>query len=429
MKNIPILFLIIVASICPCVAAPEQRLADLAATKRAAALKMTVQMKAVKAGASGHFRGHSWGVFISDDGLALVSVMVLCTGQKPVVIAADGTTLKFGTILGIFPEQNLVLMKFKYRPKLWLRLAPKEPEVGEEISLVRLDPKNTMDGVGPPVFGPIMAKRSIVTTNLPVDHFMRGLSLGASVTLEQHAAQGGGWFAINRDGDLVAFYQGMRPTGRNVLIHLSPIASIADQIEKLATSGQSIPFPLADNRIPIDLAVLDSDWGLMCSALNRKDLTTVRRLHKKLQERYPTSGQLRTILSKMALPKAEVAQKSTPTFDPDISAIEQIYNLIPEVNEKFGKNDHEGAIETTKKIVELCPEDYPDYREQLAMLYLKTNRFKDAERLFREAYSSCPESIKLCEEIESFLIKQNKLEEADVMTKRIYELEEVYRRR
>ena len=426
MKTVPILLLIIIASICTGVALPEQRLADLAASKRAAALKMVLPRRS---SAIAHHKVQSLGVFISDDGLALVDVTLLCLGQKPMVVTADGTTLKFGTILGIFPEQHLALMKFKHRPKLWLRLAPKEPEVGEEIALVTHDVKNTMDGVGPPVSGPIMAKRSIVTVSLQVDQFMRGLSLGTSLTQKQYMNQGGGWFAINRDGDLAAFFQGMRPTGRNTLIHLSPIVSIADQVEKLANSGQSIPFPLAKDRIPMDLAVLDSDWTLMCSAHNRRDFTAVRRLHKKLKARYPTSGQLKTILSKMDVAELEAEQRGNRTSGAEGSALEQIYNLTPEVNEKFGKSDYKGAIALMEKIVELSPKDHPGYREQLAMLYLEVDRLEDAERLFRDAYSSCPESIDLCEKLESLLIKQNKLKEADVMTKRIYELEKIYRRR
>jgi hypothetical protein len=82
-------------------------------------------------------------VFISEDGLALMNVLPLCTTQRPVITAADGTTLKFGAILGIFPTQDLALMKFQHRPKVWLRLAPNEPDVGEQLALVTIDVEDT----------------------------------------------------------------------------------------------------------------------------------------------------------------------------------------------------------------------------------------------------------------------------------------------
>ena len=44
-------------------------------------------------------------------------------------LAAGKNQLELGSILGIFPEPELALVNFKHRPKSWLDLAEKEPEI------------------------------------------------------------------------------------------------------------------------------------------------------------------------------------------------------------------------------------------------------------------------------------------------------------
>ena len=117
----------------------EEALSKLATTKRGSAIKMT------QVGEE-EVMNSSYGAFISEDGLALVDLEMLAKGKEPMVVAADAK-LEFGTILGVFPEQNLALMKFDHRPQTWLRIAPEEPEEGEILAFIPI-PIDGSDIVG-----------------------------------------------------------------------------------------------------------------------------------------------------------------------------------------------------------------------------------------------------------------------------------------
>ena len=158
----------------------------------------------------------------------------LARPQKPTVVTADGTALKIGTILGIFPLEELAPIKFEHRPKFWLRIAPQEPEVGEIIALVPIDIKGLMNAEVPPTLGQVMAKRTESTANLRLCPFKRVLSLGLAGPLEQSAMTLPGSFAINRHGTLVAVYAGIQMIRNQALRFVAPVADLREQIDKLA---------------------------------------------------------------------------------------------------------------------------------------------------------------------------------------------------
>lgn len=188
-------------------------LAELAGTKRAAVLRAIVWQTASERDRE----AWSIGVFISADGLALMDLQGLVKQKKPTIEVADGKRLEFGKILGIFPEQELALMKFNHHPKAWISLASKEPEIGETLALLPLDQINQWKSEIPAVVGPVMAKRSSTTPNLRVTRFTKTLSLGAGLSPVQRASLGPGCFAIDREGKLVAFTNGTDSSGRQVL--------------------------------------------------------------------------------------------------------------------------------------------------------------------------------------------------------------------
>ena len=150
------------------------------------------------------------------------------------MVTADGTALKIGTILGIFPLEELAPIKFEHRPKFWLRIAPQEPEVGEIIALVPIDIKDLMNAEVPPILGQVMAKRTESTANLRLCPFKRVLSLGLAGPLEQSAMTLPGSFAINRHGTLVAVYAGIQMIRNQALRFVAPVADLREQIDKLA---------------------------------------------------------------------------------------------------------------------------------------------------------------------------------------------------
>jgi hypothetical protein len=125
------------------------------------------------------------GAFISDDGLALVNLGSLARKQKPTVWIDKGdkmAKLKLGSILAILPELELALVKFDHRPKVWLKIAEKEPKVDETVALVPVPMEGVWRDEIPPVIGPIMVKRRGTSSNLRETCFNRILSLGVWLT-------------------------------------------------------------------------------------------------------------------------------------------------------------------------------------------------------------------------------------------------------
>jgi hypothetical protein len=263
------------------VSSAEDELSQLAASKRSACLLLTIDISPIVS-------IHSDGVFISDDGLALVSseAVNLSRNQKPAIVTADGSRLEFGTVLGIFPDQSLALIKFNHRPKSWLRIAPEEPSAdadagagdGDAIALITVNREVLLDGKVPPLVGQIIAKRSESTQDLHGLRFSKILSLGASPSREQLAILGTGSAAINRDGDLVACLAGWHPQRGQLLIHLTPVTSLVDQVKQAVARDKPIPFPLPDAYNTSDLVVTDVDWMPMIEAIQRRDRVSCMRI-------------------------------------------------------------------------------------------------------------------------------------------------------
>ena len=158
--------------------AEDPALSKLAASKRSAVFRLTTK------------DALSFGVFISKDGHGLVHLQALATKEEATASLPDGVPLKVGSILEVFPEQELALLKFDFSPKFWLELAPTEPKIGETIALVPLKTDNPWDGTISPVVGQVMAKRTTVTANLRTAEFAKVLSLGAGLSAKQRPALG-----------------------------------------------------------------------------------------------------------------------------------------------------------------------------------------------------------------------------------------------
>src|SRR4051794_25306108 len=185
----------------------DDGLVELAAIKRGAALHLGVR----KAGLQrGDMQMDGLGAFISADGLAVVGLSTIALKRNPVVVTADGTELPFGTILGIFPDQEVALVKFGHRPTVWVPLATKEPELGETIALIALSQPDLRTAMVPPVVGPVMAKRSGAAANIRVRRYLPIISLGSALTSQQQSSIGPGCFAINQQGQLTAIKHGIQ---------------------------------------------------------------------------------------------------------------------------------------------------------------------------------------------------------------------------
>lgn len=407
--------------------------AELAATKRAAALIM-IEHESVTDKRTGRkfAKASSRGVFISKDGLALVSLMGVCLPREPQVATADKTQLKFGTVLGMFPAEGLALMKFDHRPKVWLKLAEKEPEVGESIALIPMNLEPSFGKV-PVVVGPVMAKYLSRTSKLRVPQFKRILSLGAGLSGAQSAALEPGVFAIDRAGHLVAFVDIVAPAKEQTLIYLDSVPLLFSRIEKLAAGGKAIPFPLAEADLPLDPVHFDEEFYQVFANNGGKAPAVNMPLLRGLMKRYPESGTLKNrILGAMiANDNGEplVTLEDYPLPDPGMPTAAQVDRLLNRNTIPWKTAERiKAGIEELKRAVELSPVDFPTPRVNLAYVQDSMGNLEEADALYREAFRVTPEDMDLIQRFERFLNKRGKYAEADKLSERFYEVAEIYRR-
>jgi hypothetical protein len=110
-------------------------LPKLATEMRAAALKLTWTVE-------GGYKVNALGAFVSKDGPAFIDLSSLVWNEKPTAVTADGTPLKLGRVLGLFPKADLALMKLEHHPETWMEFAEKELEEGDVAAVVVTDSLN-----------------------------------------------------------------------------------------------------------------------------------------------------------------------------------------------------------------------------------------------------------------------------------------------
>lgn len=425
MKTIPIRFLAVLLIISSALlrAGDEAgtRLAELAASKRAAVIRLDV-LPAPNV--------WSYGVFISNDGLALIHIEAISKKKKPKVWGIGDTELAFGKILGVFPEQELALMKFDHRPKVWVDLAKAEPELGETIALLTLKYESPWKNKTPPVIGPVMAKRSETTANLREKRFVRILSLGSGMSTAQRTEIGPGCFAINAEGLLVAFTAGTVKQQRQTIISVAPVVSLVKEVEELAKGGVDLGFPLPEERNIIDHAAIDPDFHPMNIATIMDNHEESEKLLKGLRERHPDSHALRMRFYRQQGREGGAGGLllDFPAPGPGEPAAHQVDYWSLRADILAQRQELDESIKARTKAVELSPKDYCDDRLRLAHLYAYLGRNEEAEGLYRECFEVNSDSIEFVEILESHWLKRGNLRESEKMTERVHELEKIYRR-
>ena len=409
-------------------------LARLAGEKMAAAIRLDARVNANQGQAFS-------GVFISKDGLALINLSSLVWKEKPTAVTADGTPLKLGRILGLFPKADLALMKFEHRPKTWMEFAEKELEVGDVAAVVVTDSlkRTILDGKIPPVMGKILAKRSCARGDYRKKEFTEILSLGSGLSTGQRLQLAGGPFVIDGNGRLAAifYYQTMRR--EQALLELTPVVALAPSISKMVKEDKAIPVPLSVADNPMDPVLMDAAYNAMAGSRRMGDKAESRRLLKQLLVRYPDSFFLKdTALDTVTFfDPAEplVGLDDFPVCDPGDPLPDQVKTLDCRAFLLSEMKRPKEALEARKSAVAISPKDEPVCRYFLARTYYNLGisednleQFEEAERLMREAYPSISDSIEFAEDYERILTKLGKFEEADKMSDRIYELSEIYRR-
>lgn len=425
MKHIVLLF-VFALFMPPVQASDADGLKEMAASKRAAAIELGFAINGR--------RLEGRGVFITADGLALVDLSMVALPQRPMVFAEDGSELPFGTILGIFPEQEVALMKFDCSPKVWLPIAAQEPEMGETIAFIALKAFDFLKTDIPPVMGPVLAKRTSMTSNLSKQQFTRVLSLGSGLMFKQQPCLGPGSFAINKQGELVAIKQGIEMMGRQMLILLSPINTLREEISRLARSGQSIPHPLPAASNPIDLALLDEDYSRYEMAHTMGDNAASMAHLEELAKRYPNSARIQRMAHEHLKrpPASDAAAKTADAASPasPMSAVEKVVQSVARARDLINSGkDYTGAVSVIKQALDVCPKDYPVPLMNLAQFEQQLGHSAEYGRYLHEVLAVAPEIIAIVEQTQLWEFEQKDYDEAQKLRDRVYELDRLYRRR
>jgi parvulin-like peptidyl-prolyl isomerase len=246
MKTKLILLCLIFPLLCPGPLRGDGELIALAKEQQEAVLKIDLQTES-----DGVM--HGFGVFVSADGLALVDLAMLADGRKPTISSADGTPLRFGTVLGIFAEQELVLMKFKYRPRRWLRLAATPPEAGGSAALLIPVGGDESAGEVPPIVGSVTAKPGAGGSDDAGPKPALVMVPEAELSPQQKAMAGPMSFAIRADGEVIGFFKEMEQTGSQMRFSLLSVAGLGERIDGLAEAGEVIDFPFPASSYRVDL--------------------------------------------------------------------------------------------------------------------------------------------------------------------------------
>ncbi|MFK7912000.1 MAG: tetratricopeptide repeat protein [Akkermansiaceae bacterium] len=404
-------------------------LAEISLSKQPATIKLTLTTGAKK--------GQPFsGAFISNDGLALVDLTSLAWEKLPAATTWDETKIKFEKILGIFPEPELALVKFNHRPKVWLTLSNKKPAVGESLAMVFTQKQNKVayrrsEGDVPPVVGQVMTQRTTVTSsNLKGQFFHTILSLGCSPTRKQRDQFAPGVFAINSDGGLVAVSGGLGLADNGqTLITLPPITHLFDKIRQLADGQQAISRD--EIKKHIDITLVDNDFRSLHLAEASGNNAEARSRLTILIKKYPQNNFLKQLAIMHDLRNDQGAPIITiEDFQPDpkSSRARQITTLTARAKILVQKQDRQGAIRALEKAIQLSPEDYPDARLMLAYIYMQSRRLDEAKPLLLKVYPLTDDHISVTGTLESIMIKERKIDEADKYSKRLYQLYKIYRR-
>ena len=434
MKTTTILCIALMAVLLPAVAYAQREpdkqadaaLAKLATEMRAAALKFTWKLK-------GGYSMHSLGVFVSKDGLALVAMDAVTTDNVPTVLTANGKSLRFGTILKLFPEQGVALMKFDHKPGVIIPVGKEEPEIGATIALMPWNNESPQLGKIPPVVGEIMLKRHDIYPKFKEPKFIKVLSFGSGLSTEQRNGLTS-CFGIDAKGHLVASLLGLKRYPGQTLITLYPIADIADEIAPLAEGEKPLKHPLSPTDNPEDPATLDPDYIKTTMAMMQRDMGTARTLIKDLMKRYPNSLGIKILAADIMImdPKGGeplIGLEDVPLPGPEDSQARQF--VMHTVRYVILGSQGENPILEMVKAIECSPKDCIDARVNFAGIFLQVSppHLAEAADVYRLVYPYMSDTIHVVEKYKNLLAGLGKEKEAAVVNERFYELGKIYRQR
>ncbi len=397
---------------------PVDEVRRIGAESRKAAIRQTLERP------GGMMLGGT-GLFISPDGLALFNSGLFCTRTKARFHTAGGEELDFGAVLAVFPDQELLLMKFDHEPQVWLPVAAAEPVRGDYLSIVVLDKLEKLEeSTVRPMVARMLGTKTKTISNYRDTHFSRVLTVGCHPRLEQVKRMLPGTFAVDRHGHLAGFQHGTEKNARKVF-HLTSLHGVHGLIEQALAAGDKLPFPLPEEKVLTDRASLDGDYTLLGAALRQGDRVRAAEISERLRKRYPESRLVRLLSIRLAghgdpgLPELPAANQADPVP-------QRIGRHLDRVQLLHERGDSDGAVWECEATVKISPEGFTDPLIQLATIFMLSGKPEAAEPVFRKVCEVEPDNLDLLMGLGSIQERLGKFEELQETAQRAKELEQWY---
>jgi S1-C subfamily serine protease len=377
------------------------------------------------------------GFFITADGLALCPLNPLLDKTVPVFrTSADGATeLKKPVVLGVFPDEELALLKFDHKPAATLTLSATPATVGTWLAVV---PTAFAKG-GKPVTGPIVAHRIATSHSYAKPPRPRekqfSIATGRNPSYDRVFLPGAP--VINASGEVVAAFAGSQAMPGQTLRMAHPVDGFQARIDELVKKKERLTLPLAAAKLPLDPALFSDEARLMAGSAVKGDWAEARKFAHAMVEKFPDSSSARAEEFAYAMMLAHTPQGPGP---------EEIVNLAERTKPPEGASPLDQAAYLERLGQALRVANRPDEAMKalqesdrldvnamacitLATLHEKRGELEQAEACWQKATTVDPERIEFWDRYAKVLLARGKNKESDKAQERSFLLEDLYRSR
>ena len=375
------------------------------------------------------------GFFVGANGLALCPLEILCgKGVPSFQLTRDGrSVLKNPVMLGVFPEENLALLKFDYKPERFLKISGSETGVGTWVTAV---PSGFADVE--PVAGPIVAHRVVsnVSKLKPPHEAAKQFSVAAGRNPKFERVFLPGAPLVDERGEVVAVFAGSQALPGQTLRMACPVSVLAKKIEGMVLKGERRELPVAVSELPLDPAAFSDEYMMMNASMVGGDHVKAGEYAERLVAKYPDSGLAATgafgvlqagVMSGRGGGDELVAHAKKSKVREGAGTLEQAayYERLGQALLATGKETE--AFEALRRADELDPEVMAC--TTLAAIYEQRGKLEEAERCWRTATMVDAERIEYWDRLASVLLARDKGAEAEAVRRRADKLQDLYRMR
>ena len=375
------------------------------------------------------------GVFVSEGGHVLTAIQPFLGDALPVVkSASDGAATSIDSVVALFPEKDLVLVKLKHHPRRWLEVSNKTMDVGNAVAFL------VQDNESPRHSGVILAQRSVRRTTKIGFPFERVLAIGTRRPRQQpdgDTTLPKGSPLVDQGGRLCGVMNTFQVSEGQFLVEAHPLEAVADAISAAIQGDAKVTFPIPDAMNRMNRIVMVPEFSLAVEAHQKSEFEKALKHVDALLAKYPEDPVVRVLQLDIldAAGRDQERQELLETlsragskvkFDP-YELLDQRFRMLHE------QRQWNQAIAAAHELVKHSPEDFPAPAANLARCYVSRgmesgNRddLLSAEKWFKVAMEHGSDNISLLTSYEALLSQLQRWEEADQISARIMELEKIY---